>query len=337
MQSVLHTEDLCLGLSVYLLDSDCLALRLSSPCVFAGQKVRQALHWRRLLGLRFVVLELAAQSCGVQGRKTFWHDVQPLVDALTDTAHRGCNAQILESVLAVAAGMIAVQWLRPGHLEVLQLKDGEPCVPTLAELARRQQSFQESLAACSDQLACGAVPVEPLPSEPRGRRLSRQSSLCPPTGDSASSLMRAYHEEMSAVKDGDMLVSAIRGAGGALVFLKQQLERTGDSVAEEDLVAFLVSKRSFGQVCPGAQVPSRDVANVVLMYMVIRGIGRLTVIENVKRKQARKSRTHLALVPCACSEALSRTLVHDLERIERWQGQRRKNLQKLFIHSLATS
>lgn len=336
MQSVLHTEDLCLGLSVYLLDSDCLALRLCAPRVFAGQKLRRALHWRQLLGLRFAVLEFAvAQTCIVQGRKAFWHDVRPLVEALTHTAHnRGSDAQILEPVLAVAAGMIAVQWLRPGHLEVVQLKDGEPCVPTLAELARRQQSFQGSLSACSDQLACDVVPIETLPSEPRGRRLSRQSSLCPPPGDSASSQMRAYHEEISAVKDGSVLASAIRGAEGALVFLKQQLERSGDSVAEEDVIKFLVSKRSFGQVCPGAEVPSREVANVVLMYLVLRGIGRLTVLENVKRKQARKSRTHLALVPCACSEALSRSLAHDRESIESWHVQQRKNLQKLFIACL---
>eukprot|EP00930_Biecheleria_cincta_P037208 TRINITY_DN25522_c0_g1_i1.p1 TRINITY_DN25522_c0_g1~~TRINITY_DN25522_c0_g1_i1.p1 ORF type:complete len:246 (+),score=37.52 TRINITY_DN25522_c0_g1_i1:47-739(+) len=230
--------------------------------------------------------------------------------------------------------MMAVRWLSPGQLEVFQLRDGEPCVPSLAELAHRQQRFQEALVASLDQLACGAVPFEPLPSEPRGRRLSRQSSLCPRPGDSMTVQMQAYHAELSAVKDGDMLLSVIRGAEGALVFLGQQLERPGESVAEEDLIKFLVSRRSVDQVCPGARVPSKEMANIVLVYLVVRGIGRLTVIENVKRKQARKSRTHLALVPGACFEALPRTLLRDRDRMERWHGQLRKNLQKLFIACL---
>lgn len=337
MQSVLHTEDLCLGLSAYLLDSDCSALRLSASRVFTGKKVRQAVHWRQLLGLRFTVLELAAQACSVLGRSALWHEVKPCVEALTDTTQGGCSPQILESVLAVAAGMMAVRWLSPGQLEVFQLKDGEPCVPSLAELAHRQQRFQESLVACLDQLACGAVPIEPLPPEPRGRRLSRQSSLCPQPGESMTIQMRAYTAELSAVKDGETLLSAIRGAEGALAFLVQQLERPGESVAEEDLIKFLVSRRSVDQVCPGARVPSKmskEVANIVLVYLVVRGIGRVAVIENVKRKQARKSRTHIALLPYACTEALPRTLVRDRELMERWHGQRRKNLQKLFIACL---
>lgn len=315
-QTILQSEELSLAITAFLHDHEGQSVRrVSRHCV--GPRARRALAWRAKLSECFVILEVALRLFASQGRTLVpLAQLRSACAAAMGAAKDELSDLRIGQVLAVARGMLEVR--RCSGLVLVQMTRNELGVPSPAELPRRFEQFEATLAQESEALACGRVPSMELRA-PRGRCLSRQGSVCMPSVAKGSEARLteeitvrilgertlAHQRAREVSERAKQWRQVVRGANAAC----RQLRDTAEPVTVDGMMHRLTRRGACGkETLTGAEADS------AIALLLLKGSGWVTARNH---RMSKGHRNCLALVPASastsavamsCVEALGRAL-----------------------------